>query len=116
MKPSKGSNFNAKWQSQVKKGVLEYVILLTLKRKSYYGYELIQDVKQYTLLELAEGTIYPLLNRLKDEGLLESKWVEMEAGIPRKYYAITSKGKKRVEQMREFWTGLNSRIHKLDQK
>lgn len=113
MKGGPEEDFIYKWQSQVKKGLLEYIILLTLRKKTYYGYELIQDIKQLTLLEVAEGTIYPLLNRLKSEGLLDSKWVEMEAGIPRKYYSITAKGKKQVEQMKDFWTGLNARILKL---
>jgi len=105
--------FFAKWQSQVKKGVLEYIILRILKRKSYYGYELIQDIEKYTQLKLAEGTIYPLLNRLKSEGLVKSKWVEMEAGIPRKYYEITTEGSLSILEMKEFMQNLNSSIQKL---
>lgn len=114
MKNAREDDFIIRWQSQVKKGLLEYVILLVLKRKTCYGYELIQDIKHYTNLELAEGTIYPLLNRLKGEGALEAKWVEMEIGIPRKYYSITAKGKRLVEQMGDFWSGLNHRVAKLE--
>jgi PadR family transcriptional regulator PadR len=105
--------FFAKWQSQVKKGVLEYIILQILKRKSYYGYELIQDIQKYTKMKLAEGTIYPLLNRLKSEGFVNSKWVEMEEGIPRKYYEITNEGHLCILEMKEYMQNLNSSIQKL---
>jgi len=64
--------FVMKWKSQMKKGLLEYIILILLQKQSYYGYELISDIKQYVSIEIADGTIYPLMNRLKKEHLVES--------------------------------------------
>ncbi len=105
--------FIQKWDSQVRKGILELIILLVLSGKERYGYELIQDVKDHTDFDVAEGTIYPLLNRLKDEELIESYWQEMETGIPRKYYKITSKGKSTLEEMKTYWQNLSFNIQRL---
>ncbi len=102
-----------KWKSQVRKGILEFVILLTLKEKEYYGYELIKTIKDKTSLDVSEGTIYPLLNRLKKDDLISSQWVEFDKGVPRKYYSITGKGREAVKDMKEFWLGLNYSIQKL---
>ena len=107
------SEFYNKWQSQVKKGIFEYIILLFLSDKSYYGYELISDIKQLTSYEIAEGTIYPLLNRLKKEELVASEWMEMEVGVPRKYYKITEKGQAELGNMKEHWLNLSFAIQKL---
>ena len=84
--------FMEKWESQVRKGTLEFIILMYLKKSRYYAYELISDIRSSISMDIAEGTIYPLLNRLKKEGLITSQWVEMETGIPRKYYQINKLG------------------------
>lgn len=104
------SYFITKWKSQIKKGLLEYIIMLLLKRKSYYGYELIAKLKGLASLDIAEGTIYPLLNRLKKETLVESEWIEMETGIPRKYYKITELGLEQLSMMNEYYMDLNKSI------
>ena len=62
---------------------------------------------------LAEGTIYPILNRLKAEGLLTSEWVEAEAGHPRKYYSLTDAGRQRLRQMAEAWVSFSSGLSRL---
>ncbi len=95
--------FNIRWKSQIKKGLIEYMILLLLEKKTYYGYELIDMIKQESSIEIAEGTLYPLLNRLKKDGMLSSKWHELESGIPRKYYTITEKGKEQIVLMNEYF-------------
>jgi PadR family transcriptional regulator, regulatory protein PadR len=105
--------FIQKWDSQVRKGILELIILLVLSGKERYGYELIQDLKASTDFDVAEGTIYPLLNRLKNEELIESYWKEMETGIPRKYYTITEKGKDTLEEMKLYWQNLSFNIQRL---
>lgn len=110
------TNYIDKWESQVKKGVLDYIILLLLQQKEYYGYDLINQIKQTTNYDVAEGTVYPLLNRLKKDGLVESKWVEMTTGIPRKYYTLTPKGIKTIEEMKEVWLQLNFSLQKLMMK
>lgn len=105
--------FVHKWQSQVKKGTLSFIILNVLKYNEYYGYELIEEIKKETRIEIAEGTLYPLMNRLKDEELVGSRWVEQASGIPRKYYAITGKGLQVLKEMQAYWIDMNSSIQKL---
>lgn len=105
--------FIEKWQSQVKKGTLSFIVLLVLKETELYGYELIEKIKLLTHIEIAEGTLYPLMNRLKNENLLESKWVEQETGIPRKYYFLTETGQKTLGEMKIQWTDLQRTLNKL---
>jgi len=102
-----------KWKSQVKKGVLEFIILLLLSRNELYGYELLDNIKSTTGYEVAEGTIYPLLNRLKADNLIDSYWVEMESGVPRKYYKMTKTGNTVLGEMKKYWFELNANINKL---
>lgn len=104
---------SGKWESQLRKGLLEFIILLYLREREYYGYELITDIKSFLSMNISEGTIYPLLNRLKKEESITSKWVEMETGVPRKYYSITIKGKNALEEMKDSWIQINYSIKKL---
>ena len=107
------SEFVHKWQSQVKKGTLAFILLNVLKDKEFYGYELMEQVRKFTTIEIAEGTLYPLMNRLKKEGLVTSKWVEQESGIPRKYYQLTETGITTLTEMRDYWKRLETSIQKL---
>ena len=91
------------WESQVRKGALDFIILLCLQRREQYGYEMITTIKSVAGMNISEGTIYPLLNRLKKDELIESRWVEMETGIPRKYYQITEKGLQTLKAMKVSW-------------
>ncbi len=106
-------DFIEKWQSQLKKGTLSFIILLILKEDECYGYELIEKVKDYAQIEIAEGTLYPLLNRLKTDELLNSKWVEQKTGIPRKYYFLTETGGETLSQMTEHWKNLERNLKKI---
>ncbi len=105
-----------KWTAQVKKGVLSFIVLNILQRNVYYGYELIEEIKKHTDIEIAEGTLYPLLNRLKKEKLVSSKWVEQKSGIPRKYYSLTEDGKYTLMEMKRYWINMNSSIKKIIKK
>jgi PadR family transcriptional regulator PadR len=105
--------FITKWMSQVKKGTLTFIILSVLKDKEFYGYELIEEVKKHTDIEIAEGTLYPLMNRLKKEELVSSNWVEQESGIPRKYYSITNTGNETLMEMKKYWSNLENSIKKI---
>ena len=106
--------FINKWISQVKKGTLTFVVLNILKNgKEYYGYDLINEIKKNTDIEIAEGTLYPLMNRLKAENLITSKWVEQDSGIPRKYYNITAEGTATLKLMIVYWSDLNNSILKI---
>jgi len=105
--------FIHKWKSQVKKGILELVVLKILSKGDYYGYELIEEIMKYTSIDIAEGTLYPLLIRLKDSNMVTSKWVEQDSGIPRKYYTITPAGSEVLTEMISYWDSLNSSIQKI---
>jgi len=107
-------NFTIKWISQLKKGTLSFLVLSVLRDgKEYYGYDLINAIKNKTSIDIAEGTLYPLMNRLKKENLVISKWVEQESGIPRKYYTITALGKTTTAEMKNYWDNLNTTIHSI---
>ena len=88
--------------TQFKKGVLELIVLLSLRNKDMYGYELILEVSK--VVDVNDGTIYPLLKRLTNEGYFETYLVESSEGPPRKYYKITVLGKKRVTELERSWT------------
>lgn len=93
-----------KWEAQMRKGCVEMAVLASLWHGRLYGLEILRVLERDSDLVLAEGTIYPILNRLRTEGLLQSEWVEAEAGHPRKYYQLTSTGRDRAIRMAETWT------------
>jgi len=105
--------FIQKWKSQVKKGTLAFIVLNVLKNNEFYGYELIEEIRKHTEIEIAEGTLYPLMNRLKKEELVSSKWVEQPSGIPRKYYLLTDIGNNTLNEMRKYWGDLENVIKKI---
>lgn len=107
--------FVTKWKSQVKKGTLTFVALNVLRNNEFYGYEFIEEIKKRTTIEIAEGTFYPLMNRLKKENLVSAKWVEQDSGIPRKYYVLTKMGEQTLKQMQTYWTELAASIKKISQ-
>ena len=102
-----------KWQSQIKKGTLSFIVLLVISNNEMYGYELIEKIKSLTGISIAEGTLYPLMNRLKIENLLDSKWVEQPTGIPRKYYYLTTFGMQTLTGMKTQWMNLQATVNKL---
>ena len=106
-------DFIHKWESQVKKGLLSLVVLNLLSRKDYYGYELIEEISRTMMIEIAEGTLYPLLIRLKESKMVSSKWVEQESGIPRKYYTLTDEGMETLKVMRNYLKQLDDSIQKI---
>ena len=93
-----------KWEAQMGKGCLEMAVLASLWHGRLYGLEILRVLVRDSSLVLAEGTIYPILNRLRAEGLVQSQWVEAEAGHPRKYYDLTQSGRDRATRMAETWT------------
>ena len=102
-----------RWEAQLRKGALEMAALASLWQGSLYGLEIIRFLESHSRLVLAEGTIYPILNRLKAEGMLTSDWVEAEAGHPRKYYALTDAGRQRLRQMAEAWANFAGGLTQL---
>jgi PadR family transcriptional regulator PadR len=102
-----------RWEAQLRKGALEMAALASLWPGRLYGLEIIRFLENHSRLVLAEGTIYPILNRLKAEGLLTSVWVEAEAGHPRKYYSLTDSGRQRLHQMAEAWVSFSRGLTQL---
>src|SRR3984885_13775556 len=93
-----------KWEVQLRKGCLELAILAALWDGRRYGLEILRRLEDDSDLVVSEGTVYPLLSRLKTLGLVRSEWVESDAGHPRKYYALTAAGKERALEMSKIWT------------
>lgn len=102
-----------KWEVQLRKGCLELAILAALWNGRLYGLEILRHLESGSDLIVSEGTVYPLLSRLKALGLLQSEWVESDAGHPRKYYSLTSLGRQRARDMARFWTGFSESLNKL---
>ena len=102
-----------RWEAQLRKGALEMATLASLWNGRLYGLEIIRFLESHSNLVLAEGTIYPILNRLRAEGLLNSEWVEAEAGHPRKYYSMTHAGRQRLSQMADAWASFAAGLSRL---
>src|SRR5476651_2627009 len=92
-------------QTQMRKGILEYCILAIIARDETYASDIIAELKKAQLL-VVEGTLYPLLTRLKNNGLLTYNWVESTSGPPRKYYMLSGEGKQVLEQLDTTWREL----------
>jgi PadR family transcriptional regulator PadR len=101
---------NAK--SQMRKGMLEYCILLLLEKQPAYTSDIIQRLKEAELL-VVEGTLYPLLTRLKNDGLLSYQWQESTQGPPRKYYLLTSEGEAFLRDLDKAWEEIATTVNHL---
>ncbi len=101
---------NAK--AQMRKGILEYCILLILDRKDSYAPDIINQLKEVQLI-VVEGTLYPLLTRQKNAGLLTYRWEESSQGPPRKYYTITEIGRAYLKELDKSWRELNDTIESI---
>src|SRR5690554_4266438 len=99
-------------QSQMRKGVLEYCILSIIKKGEAYPGDIIEEMKNAGL-QLLEGTLYPLLNRLKNAGVLSYQWVESTSGPPRKYFSLTEKGKVFYSLLETTWIELATGVEAL---
>ena len=102
-----------RWEAQLRKGALEMAALASLWNGRLYGLEIIRFLETHSQLVLAEGTIYPILNRLKAEALLTSEWVEADAGHPRKYYSLTDTGRQRLRLMANAWVNFSRGVNNL---
>jgi PadR family transcriptional regulator PadR len=92
-------------QIQMRKGLLEFCILQIISRGEVYASDMIEELTEAKMI-VVEGTLYPLLNRLKNASLVSYKWVESDSGPPRKYYSITEEGKQFLETLTETWESL----------
>ncbi len=99
-------------KTHMRRGVLEFCTLLIIARDTVYASDILKELKHADLL-VVEGTLYPLLSRLKTEGLLEYDWKESASGPPRKYYTLTPKGKEKLADMKTTWKSLVDSITTL---
>jgi PadR family transcriptional regulator PadR len=99
-------------KSQMRKGFLEFPVLLIIGAKATYAPDILKELKKANLL-VVEGTLYPLLSRLKRFGLVEYSWQESSNGPPRKIYTITVAGKEIIQQLEASWKSLDSSVNTL---
>ena len=99
-------------KSQMRKGMLEYCIMLLLCDKPYYTSDIIEELEKADLI-VVEGTLYPLLSRLRKEGLLDYEWQESPYGPPRKYYMLTYAGKSVLAALYDSWNALAGTVDKI---
>jgi PadR family transcriptional regulator PadR len=99
-------------QTQMRKGILEFCILHIISRGEVYATDLIEELQSAEMI-IVEGTLYPLLNRLKNAKLASYKWVESESGPPRKYYSITSQGLEFLNDLQRTWENLDTSVNQI---
>jgi len=99
-------------KAQMRKGILEYCILLVLSENSCYASDIIKELKQVKVI-VVEGTLYPLLTRLKNAGLLSYRWEESQQGPPRKYYELTSEGRNYLMELDNSWEELVESVNMI---
>jgi PadR family transcriptional regulator PadR len=92
-------------KAQMKKGILEYCILSIISRGEVYASDIIDELKNSKMI-VVEGTLYPLLTRLKNDGLLSYQWIESKSGPPRKYFQLTDDGKTNLNELQQTWNEL----------
>lgn len=103
-----------KWRLQLRKGVLLYMVLALLNREEMYGYALISALSEKMGADMAEGTIYPLLNRMVRSGIVTFDWRIMESGPARKYYQISETGRELLERMHDHWQSVSTGLQELE--
>lgn len=99
-------------KASMRRGMLEFCILLTIGRGRVYATDILKRLKEADLL-VVEGTLYPLLTRLKTEGLVEYEWEESSSGPPRKYFSLTAKGREQLTQLKQTWKSLAASVDAL---
>lgn len=102
-------------QSQMRKGILEFCILSIIRRGEAYPSDIVEEMRSVNL-QIFEGTLYPLLTRLKNAEMLTYRWVESNSGPPRKYFLLTEKGDSFYKELEQTWNELSNGVNKLTQK
>lgn len=99
-------------KAQMRKGILEYCILSIVSEKDVYASDIMEKLKDAKLI-VVEGTLYPLMTRLKNDGLLTYRWEESKSGPPRKYYTLTDEGRNFLENLEESWKELVNSVKQI---
>jgi PadR family transcriptional regulator PadR len=101
------------WKSEIRRGVVELCLLTAVKESEGYGYEIIQRIKQRSDIELTESTVYPMLARLSNQGLLAARIEKSPQGPARRYYRLTADGIRKYESMLEHWESFTESVSKM---
>ena len=109
----KQETFIGNWNKQMKKGLLIFLVMNVIKQKNCYGHEIIRKIREKTGMEIADGTLYPLLKKLKSNQLVLSRWDVNDEDAPRKYYYLTGTGNTLLAEMSSKWGSLNKSISNL---
>ena len=104
------------WTTQLRKGLLELCILNVVGHSRVYGYDIVRRLRGIDALVVREGTIYPILSRLKRDGLVNTSLEESPEGPARKYYALTARGEQLLAEMNDYWTVLTRGIDALTEE
>ncbi len=96
----------------IRKGLLEFLILRIVSADKVYVADILQRLSA-TEFATQEGTLYPLLSKMRREGLVDYEWQESEAGPPRKYYRLTAKGKSQLAELNDYWKDINTTVNQL---
>jgi PadR family transcriptional regulator, regulatory protein PadR len=107
---------DSNWLTQARKGLLELCVLNLLTQETMYGYQIVKRLTEVPGIVITEGTIYPLLSRIKKEGLIESIFVESQFGPMRRTYKLTETGKKRMLEMNDAWLEMSKSVSKIISK
>lgn len=105
---------NVKYERQLKKGALEILVLQLLSKERMYGYQMIMEMKtrSHGLFEMKEGTLYPILYRLEDDGFIKSEWSEpKDKEVSRKYYVITVSGIEVLKELKQLWKEFSTTVN-----
>ena len=111
---SMNDKFFDNWTNQLRKGVLELCILNDIRNRKMYGYEIVRRLRKIDGLIISEGAIYPILSRLKRQGLVETSIQESAEGPPRKYYKLTKDGEEMVAQMNAHWKAMSGVTNSIE--
>lgn len=96
----------------IRKGLLEFLLLRIVSAESVYAADILKRLER-TEFATQEGTLYPLLSKLRREGFLDYEWKESEVGPPRKYYALTPAGRRHLDELNDYWQRINRTIREL---
>src|ERR1043165_7669688 len=99
----------------IRKGLLEFLVLKIISAEKVYAADILEQLSK-TEFATQEGTLYPLLSKMRREGLLDYEWQESEAGPPRKYYELTAKGKEQLSDLTDYWQKISGTVKSLGQK
>jgi len=106
-------NIGEEWTRELKKGSIQLCLLAVISTGRKYGFQIIKELREMSsgYYDLKEGTLYPALHRLEKRGYLKSQWITQDSGMPRKYYSLTKKGLKALEEARGEWSRMVSSVN-----